>query len=526
MRWCLIGLVAAMPAFAQIPGIDGPPRIAVMEEFPETRIPVSYPLIEKIAEARRLLTASPLLYPRTLQVGSRGSDVVSLQEWLKKTGFYPTRLQATGYFGAETSKALRAYQRARGISDDGIVGQTTIEAMEREGFILHSTDRHYAWSGPIPDPRKVILAVLDSASGAIELVPVHYSRRTLGNSGKSVYTITPLGRSFVDWVIEGVSGTGMAVAYDVTYPSGKIVIANLWPIFTKRGGATFIHEIVYTGPATSIVVAESIDAGWRYEQGVIDAAFADLNRRKAPFRLAVDGASLLQLSDHPALGKEFLRLAILSLDAIEHIDHDEYADPNLDPDFLIEKVLTIFGANGADAFRESGSYVGAWGKAQFMPGTYAEVQAQCPQYGLTQVPLRFRRSRGRTTVVSGLEEFHDALRDHHNATKAMICLIDRELAKLSLNDDVQSYLASAPAVMESDYAAAHGFIGVYAMRLWLLMAAAYNHGPNNLPGYIKRHGNEWFVQIRGALPAETRVFVQKALDAHAYYAKRLANGSP
>jgi len=59
----------------------------------------------------------------TLRRGSRGSTVVDLQTRLKTLGFDPGAID--GIFGSGTDAAVRAFQRARGIAADGIVGSQT-----------------------------------------------------------------------------------------------------------------------------------------------------------------------------------------------------------------------------------------------------------------------------------------------------------------------------------------------------------------------------------------------------------------
>jgi peptidoglycan hydrolase-like protein with peptidoglycan-binding domain len=59
-----------------------------------------------------------------LQKGSRGEEVKELQKMLRSAGYfnYP---KDTGYFGDVTEKALKDFQKARGITIDGIFGVQT-----------------------------------------------------------------------------------------------------------------------------------------------------------------------------------------------------------------------------------------------------------------------------------------------------------------------------------------------------------------------------------------------------------------
>lgn len=58
-----------------------------------------------------------------LSIGTRGSDVTRLQKKLKAAGFNPGGVD--GVFGGKTQAAVIAYQRAKGLSADGVVGPNT-----------------------------------------------------------------------------------------------------------------------------------------------------------------------------------------------------------------------------------------------------------------------------------------------------------------------------------------------------------------------------------------------------------------
>jgi peptidoglycan hydrolase-like protein with peptidoglycan-binding domain len=57
-----------------------------------------------------------------IQYGSQGNDVKELQTLLNKNG---SKLIVDGIFGAETQKAVKAYQQKYGLDVDGIVGVNT-----------------------------------------------------------------------------------------------------------------------------------------------------------------------------------------------------------------------------------------------------------------------------------------------------------------------------------------------------------------------------------------------------------------
>ena len=76
-----------------------------------------------------------MLYPPRdpqLQSGSTGQDVRYLQEALDGLGFTPGPID--GIFGTRTAQAVTAYQTARGLTVDGIVGPQTWSALHADGW--------------------------------------------------------------------------------------------------------------------------------------------------------------------------------------------------------------------------------------------------------------------------------------------------------------------------------------------------------------------------------------------------------
>ncbi len=61
-----------------------------------------------------------------LSVGSRSSQVTTVQERLKKLGYMS---RVTGYFGEDTESAVRKFQKRNGLSQDGRVGPNTLNVL-------------------------------------------------------------------------------------------------------------------------------------------------------------------------------------------------------------------------------------------------------------------------------------------------------------------------------------------------------------------------------------------------------------
>jgi len=64
----------------------------------------------------------------SLKLGSTGDKVKELQKWLTDYSYYSGDID--GNFGADTEKAVKAFQEEAGLIVDGVVGKDTTKAME------------------------------------------------------------------------------------------------------------------------------------------------------------------------------------------------------------------------------------------------------------------------------------------------------------------------------------------------------------------------------------------------------------
>ena len=67
--------------------------------------------------------------PRWLSLGSRGRDVRALQRALRRAGHRPRALPLTNVFDADVDAELRAFQTARGLEVDGVLGPLAYAAL-------------------------------------------------------------------------------------------------------------------------------------------------------------------------------------------------------------------------------------------------------------------------------------------------------------------------------------------------------------------------------------------------------------
>lgn len=85
-------------------------------ELDSAGVPVVQPVVA-VAEAPLLRLTKPYM---------RGDDVKTVQAALKKAG---VKVSVDGVFGPGTEKAVKAFQKEKGLQTDGEVGQTTRDAL-------------------------------------------------------------------------------------------------------------------------------------------------------------------------------------------------------------------------------------------------------------------------------------------------------------------------------------------------------------------------------------------------------------
>ncbi|MDO5683609.1 MAG: peptidoglycan-binding protein, partial [Propionibacteriaceae bacterium] len=134
-----------------------------------------------------------------LKLGSKGSEVVALQNRLNQLGFWVG--PADGDFGGQTRQAVIAAQKAAGIPTDGVVGPITATALSR-GITLKS--RAGGTGLEVDKARQLLLVVQDGN------VVRFYNTSTGGNytywnpgSGRYETAETPSGTFTVGRSVEG-----------------------------------------------------------------------------------------------------------------------------------------------------------------------------------------------------------------------------------------------------------------------------------------------------------------------------------
>lgn len=102
------------------------------------------------------------------------------------------------------------------------------------------------------------------------------------------------------------------------------------------------------------------------------------------------------------------------------------------------------------------------------------------------IPSTYRIVRNRFPNAALMPDFVEGMRNHVNASQAMLLYMQMTWNDLSSSPTVTNALETGIATQEQ------------------LMAAGYNSNPAKLPGYINRGGAGW----TNLIPRETKIYLQ------------------
>lgn len=245
--------------------------------------------------------------------------------------------------------------------------------------------------------------------------------------------------------VKTIRGNGVNTPIIVTDVAGDIQLPLMVQYPVVRNGK-YMETAYYMSTHPGLVTPEVVNAGRYYVRNVIEIA-RDRLREKG-------------IHIQPKLADIAERLA-----TVEHVDHMRFRTeyhPNIYND-----IFTLYALNEGQTYRYSVSSAGAGGMVQMIPSTYRMVRSWHPN-----VPL--------------IPDFVEGMRNHVNATQAMLLYMQRTWNDLIASPTVSSALSSGIATQEQ------------------LMAAGYNSNPARLAGYINRGGGNW----TGLIPRETKVYLQ------------------
>ena len=132
---------SSAPSLSQNPDIQTlptlpPPTIPVQKTTPilVTQTPTQNPptqIQDILNQITALKTKLQKQFTQTLKFGSRGSQVVLLQNKLKQFGFFPNNIASNGYFGKATQKAVQDFQIAKNIVGKNVAGYGIVGPVTR-----------------------------------------------------------------------------------------------------------------------------------------------------------------------------------------------------------------------------------------------------------------------------------------------------------------------------------------------------------------------------------------------------------
>ncbi len=242
-----------------------------------------------------------------------------------------------------------------------------------------------------------------------------------------------------------IRGNGVNTPITLTDESGMNHLPLLVQYPVIRNGQ-YIETAYYMSTHPGLVTPEVVNAGRLYVRNVLDVAREQLRE--------------YGITIQPKIVDIAERLA-----AVEHVDHLRFRTefhPNIYND-----VYTLFALNEGQTYRYAVSTAGAGGMVQMIPSTYRMVRSWHPN-----IPL--------------MPDFVEGMRNHVNASKAMLLYMQRTWNDLNSSPSVNRAMAAGYATQEH------------------LMAAGYNSNPARLPGYINRGGENW----ANLIPRETKIYLQ------------------
>ncbi|MEJ7847880.1 MAG: hypothetical protein WKF92_07335 [Pyrinomonadaceae bacterium] len=257
-------------------------------------------------------------------------------------------------------------------------------------------------------------------------------RRTFSQNGKPLTART-------------IRANGVNTPITLTDDDGDVKVPLLVQYPVVREGK-YIETAYYMSTHPGLVTPEVVNAGRYYVRNILEIARGKLKEKGIAIQPKV-----MDIAE---------RLA-----AVEHVDHLRFRTeyhPN-----IFNDVYTLFALNEGQTYRYSVSSAGAGGMVQMIPSTYRMVRSQYPH-----VPL--------------MPDFVEGMRNHVNASQAMLLYMQSTWNDLLSRSSVSNALLTNIATPEQ------------------LMAAGYNSNPAKLAGYINRGGENW----TNLIPKETKIYLQ------------------
>lgn len=245
--------------------------------------------------------------------------------------------------------------------------------------------------------------------------------------------------------VRTIRGNGVNTPIMILDDSGEAHLPLMVQYPVVRDGK-YMETAYYMSTHPGLGTQEVVNAGRYYVHNVIEIARDRLKEKGIVIQ--------------PRIADIAERLA-----TVEHVDHTRFRSEFHQN--IFNDIFTLYALNEGQTYRYSVSSAGAGGMVQMIPSTYRMVRSWHPN-----VPL--------------IPDFVEGMRNHVNATEAMLLYMQRTWNDLVSNSTVSYAFSSGLATQEQ------------------LMAAGYNSNPAKIAGYINRGGENW----TGLIPRETKIYLQ------------------
>ena len=242
-----------------------------------------------------------------------------------------------------------------------------------------------------------------------------------------------------------IRANGVNTPIVITDEKGQPQLPLLVQYPVEKGGR-YTETAYYMSTHPGLVTPEVVNAGRFYVHNVIEIARDQLRTKGYSIQPKV-----ADIAEHLA--------------TVEHVDHTRFRTefvPN-----IFNDIYTLYALNEGQTYRYSVSSAGAGGMVQMIPSTYRMVRGRYPNAALHP-------------------DFVEGMRNHVNATQAMLLYMQMTWNDLAASPTIAASLQSGIATQEQ------------------LMAAGYNSNPAKLAGYINRGGSSW----TSLIPRETKIYLQ------------------
>jgi hypothetical protein len=286
----------------------------------------------------------------------------------------------------------------------------------------------------------VKIAFLDPDTQQIDFVSV--SKDAFLTTGQDNQAFSTNGKQITAHTIRA---NGVNTPLQLIDDRGRAKLPLLIQYPVERGGR-FVETAYYMSTHPGLVTPEVVNAGKLYVRNVIEIARDRLKARG--------------IAIQPKVADIAERLA-----TVEHVDHQRFrSEPATN---IFKDIFTLYALNEGQTYRYSVSSAGAGGMVQMIPSTYAMIRSRYSNVGL-------------------MPDFVEGMRNHVNATQAMLLYMQMTWNDLNSSSTISGAMSTGLATQDQ------------------LMAAGYNSNPAKLAGYIDRGGTNW----TNLIPKETQMYLQ------------------